>query len=212
MPAPGQRIHRRARGASASCTKNSFSAGHLGDAGASSSTASVWKLSTISPSARMVRRLHDAPGVTPSVDMTPPGQRLVSDAQPARAARARPSPPGRRRRGRRRRARRHAMLLHTSTRSVPSACITSNLRSARSMLRVRCGSGIASKSRNGWKIVIARPRPFGDAPHVRGRSVEGQQIVLEHFDAVEADGGGGIQLFRQRAAQGDCGDGLRMAC
>jgi hypothetical protein len=53
---------------------------------------------------------------------------------------------------------------------------------------------------------------FRDGTHVRGRSVEGQQIILEHFDAVESDRGGGIQLFRQRAAQGYCGDGFRIAC
>ena len=33
----------------------------------------------------------------------------------------------------------------------------SNLRSARSKARARCGSGMPSKSRNGWNSVISSP-------------------------------------------------------
>src|SRR5665213_3587440 len=49
-------------------------------------------------------------------------------------------------------------LLHTISRSQPSSCIKSNLRSARSKVRVRCGSGMPSKSRNGWKVMALSPR------------------------------------------------------
>src|SRR5665213_2402724 len=49
-------------------------------------------------------------------------------------------------------------LLHTISRSQPSSCMTSNLRSARSKARPRCGSGMPSKSRNGWNVAIFRPR------------------------------------------------------
>ena len=85
----------------------------------------------------------------PKVDVAAPGQGLVADAQAAAGGAL--GHLGQVRRG----AESSSMaagwvLLHTSVRSVPSACMTSNFRSARSMLRARCGSGIASKSRNGW--------------------------------------------------------------
>src|SRR5262252_8532812 len=49
-------------------------------------------------------------------------------------------------------------LEHTSRRSHPSSCMTSNLRSARANTRSRLSAGMPSKSRNGWKAMIARPR------------------------------------------------------
>jgi len=48
------------------------------------------------------------------------------------------------------------MLLQINIRSVRSSCISANLRSARAKLRLRCGSGMPSKSRNGWKAQIFR--------------------------------------------------------
>ena len=51
-----------------------------------------------------------------------------------------------------------ATFEQTQRRLVPSSDIRSNLRRARSMLRVRCGSGIASKSRSGCSAMMARPR------------------------------------------------------
>jgi hypothetical protein len=49
-------------------------------------------------------------------------------------------------------------LLQTRRRSQPSSCITSNFRSARANTLLRCGSGIPSKSRNGWKAIVRSPR------------------------------------------------------
>src|SRR5215218_5433537 len=37
--------------------------------------------------------------------------------------------------------------------------MTSNLRSARANTLERCGSGMPSKSRNGWKVIVSSPRP-----------------------------------------------------
>ena len=46
--------------------------------------------------------------------------------------------------------------------------MTSNLRSARSKARLRCGSGRPSKSRNGWNSVIASPASRAMRPTSRG--------------------------------------------
>ncbi len=49
-------------------------------------------------------------------------------------------------------------LLQTSNKSQPSSCIRSNFRSARSKVRCRCGSGMPSKSRNGWNVMARSPK------------------------------------------------------
>ena len=46
----------------------------------------------------------------------------------------------------------------TSISGAPSACIRSNLRSARSRLLRKASSGMPSKSRNGWNRSMPRPR------------------------------------------------------
>ena len=43
--------------------------------------------------------------------------------------------------------------------------------------------------------------------HVGGRAVEGQQIVLEDLDVLEAGGGDGLELLDQTAAQTHRGNG-----
>jgi hypothetical protein len=60
------------------------------------------------------------------------------------------------------------ILLQISIRSVCSSCIRSNLRSARAKLRARCGSGMPSKSRNGWNAQIESPRSRHIWPTSRG--------------------------------------------
>src|SRR5215212_619272 len=50
-----------------------------------------------------------------------------------------------------------ATLLQIINRSQPSSPIRSNLRSARAKVRLRCGSGMPSKSRKGWNVTIFRP-------------------------------------------------------
>ena len=59
-------------------------------------------------------------------------------------------------------------LLQISSRSVPSSCIRSNLRSIRVKFRERCGSGMPSKSRNGWNAQIESPRSRHIVPTSRG--------------------------------------------
>ena len=119
--------------------------------------ARVWKTVEDQADVGMIGAAHDLPGVAMVVDVPAPGQRLVADPQPRLAARspssrksaaARSMPP----------SATGETLEQTSIRSVPSSCIRSNLRSARSKARLRCGSGRPSKSRNGWNSVISRPR------------------------------------------------------
>src|SRR5439155_3653526 len=50
------------------------------------------------------------------------------------------------------------VLEQTSISGTPSSCIRSNLRSARSRLRLNNSSGMPSKSRNGWYRSSAKPR------------------------------------------------------
>jgi hypothetical protein len=47
---------------------------------------------------------------------------------------------------------------HTRTRSVPSCCMTSNLRSARRRFAASTSGRTASKSRKGWYRSMDRPR------------------------------------------------------
>src|SRR6478736_9732137 len=49
-------------------------------------------------------------------------------------------------------------LLHTSSRSQPSSCIRSNLRSALENTLDPAGSGMPSKSRKGWNVIVVNPR------------------------------------------------------
>ena len=109
------------------------------------------------PHRRMVRPPHDLPGVAIVGDMPPPGQRLEPhlDAEPLRdlpelaQIRRRPVDPAEaRRRDVGADEDRAAPRARSSART--SAC-------ARSKPRLRCGSGIPSKSRNGWKATISSP-------------------------------------------------------
>ena len=143
-------------GASASWTMKMRSPGMARIVSTSILRASVWKESRISPMFGMVGAPDDLPGVAMVADVAAPGERLVADAQ---AALRRPlaelaeivggAVDAAERSG--------ETLEQTSIRSVPSSSIRSNLRSARSKARARCGSGIPSKSRKGWNSVISRP-------------------------------------------------------
>ena len=102
-------------------------------------------------------------------------------------------------------------LLQTIRRSQPSSSITSNLRSARANTLDRCGSGMPSKSRNGWKVIVSRPEILDHAPRFGRRTVERQKIVFEDLDALELRGRDGFDLLGQSAAQADGGDGFAHA-
>src|SRR5688572_26430782 len=90
----------------------------------------------------------------------------------------------------------------TSMRSVPSACMTSNLRSARSKARLRCGSGMPSKSRKGWKAVTSRPA----SRTIRPTGGVGEKIILEDFDALEPRSADRVELLLQVAGKGNGGN------
>ena len=120
---------------------------------------------------RMVGAAHDFPGIAMVIDVTAPGQRFVSHTQSAPSgAFAKLVEVGRRavdapeRRG--------ETLEQASMRSVPSCCMRSNFRSARSKVRARCGSGMPSKSRKGWNRVMLQPVVEHHRARLRGRAIE----------------------------------------
>ena len=94
-----------------------------------------------------------------------------------------------------------ATLLQIIKRSVPSSCMTSNLRSARSMARSRRPGGMPSKSRNGCRVTMSSPSSRAGAAHVRRRAVEGYEVVLEDLDRVELGVGDGFELLAECAAE-----------
>lgn len=105
----------------------------------------------------MIGAAHDLPGVAIVVDVPAPGQCLIGDADAApgcslaELAEIGGGPVDAAERVR-------SALLQIISRSQPSSCITSNLRSARAKARLRWGSGMPSKSRKGWKVTICKPR------------------------------------------------------
>ena len=94
-------------------------------------------------------------------------------------------------------------LLQIISRSVPSSCMTSNLRSARAKARSRWPAGMPSKSRNGCRVTMSRPSSPAGVADVGRRAVERDEIVLEDLHRVEFGGGDGFELLAQGAAQGD---------
>ena len=160
----------------------------------------------------MVGALDDRPRLAVTVDLPAPGERLVADAQVA------PAPRARRARGAARpRAPRLAMTSgdvfeHTSINCAPSACITSNLRSARSRLRRNAASGDAFEIAERLVELAGEPEIGGHGAHVGRRAVVVDEIVLEQLEAVEARGGDGLELFPQRAAHRNGGDRSTHRC
>ena len=149
MAAPGQDIHVEPRRIG-QLHEEDLVARHLGEAGRVVPKRQRVEAVHDQPERRMIDLAHDVPGLPPQRHVAAKGERLVADAQAAPRRRARRLPQGPPRPAQESSIAAGCMLLHTSTRSVPSACMTSNLRSARSRLRVRCGSGMHSKSRSGW--------------------------------------------------------------
>ena len=175
-PWPGKqrkcRLHdstsRSSCGASASCTRKMRSPGIEPIGAHRKAGRERVKAVEQRPIDGMIGPPHDLPGVAVIVDVAAPGQRLEADTQGlAVAAR---SPSARKSSAARSMPPSEAgeTLLQISSRSVPSSCIRSNLRSARAKLRARCGSGMPSKSRNGWNAQIARPRSRHRLPTSRG--------------------------------------------
>src|SRR5260370_20154511 len=73
-----------------------------------------------------------------------------------------------------------ATLLQIIKRSAPSSCMTSNLRSARSMARSRRPGGRPSKSRNGCRVTMSSP----SAAHARRTSAGVPSKVIRSFSKI----------------------------
>ena len=157
---------------------------------------------------RVIGVLHDVPGLAPSVDVPAPGEGLVADAQPAfRGALG------------------HLGEVGGGARGVVDGggldvAADQDEIGAERLHDVELALGaveIAGAQRIGRRLEIAEgledrdgeAEPVGDRAHVGGGAGEGQQVVLEDLDGVEADGGGRLELFRQGAAERDGGDRFR---
>src|SRR5882672_1011468 len=96
-------------------------------------------------------------------------------------------------------------------RSQPSSAIRSNLRSARENAFARSGSGIPSKSRNGWKVTAARPRSLilrptcAGAPSNDNRSFSKISTPLKRAAAIASSFSLRVPL-RQTVAMAVCND------
>ena len=190
-------------GASASCTMKILSPGM--DADRVGVDLARQRVEAVEDQADVgvIGAAHDLPGVAMVVDVPAPGQRLVADAHAGARARARPVRGSRRRRGRCRpaqRARRWSRPASGRCRAPASARTCAGRGRRRGS---RCGSGRPSKSRNGWNSVISRPRSRAMRPTSRGARAEGQEVVLEDLDAVEAGRRDGLELFAEIAADRD---------
>ena len=91
-------------------------------------------------------------------------------------------------------------LLHTRMRSVPSACITSNLRLIRSRLRASWAALTLEVAKRLEQHDV-EAEIGGHAPDVGRRSIEVDEVVFEDFDAVEACGLDGGEFLGERAGQ-----------
>ncbi len=158
------------------------------------------------PDRGMIGAAHDLPGIAVVVDMPSPGQRLVSDAQ---AARPRPlaqfveirgGPVDSAERGRRDVAADQQKigpkLLHQVEFALGAGETARTLRLAHALEIAERLEGA-----NGEPEIPAEPADLA------GARAERQQIVLEDLDRVEARGRDGAQLFIERAAERNGGDG-----
>ena len=157
---------------------------------------------------RMIGGLDDLPGMFPCADVMAPGQRLEPDPQAACS-----------------RAFRHLRQIGCCSRVVVDGrggdIATDQQKVGAELLHdVELAFGavhVAGALRLRHRLEVAERLEAGDRQaeafcqiaHVLRRAVERKKVVLEDFDPVEADGGGGLQLFGQRAAEGDGGDRLR---
>jgi hypothetical protein len=154
---------------------------------------------------RMVGGLHQLPGTAELVDVAPPRQRLVADAEAAsrRTFAERAQVGGRDavvvdRIGRDVAADQHqvgAELLHHVELRLGAIEV---LRHARARRRLEVAERLEQQD--------AQAEVGRDAPHFGGRAVEIHQVVLEDLDAVEPRGRDRGELFHQRAAERDRGD------
>ena len=150
-------------GASAICRKKIFSPGMSAMPAGSSFSDRVWKLSRIKPSAgwsarRTISQACPYSEVTrPQASASKPTRRPRRAARSASACSCAAASAGSS-------ATSGEVLEQHSMSDAPMACMTSNLRSARSRLRRNCASGMPSKSRKGWYRSMVRPRSAAMRP------------------------------------------------
>jgi len=206
MPAPAERVHRQFRRVG-QLHEEQFFARHVGDAGGVVADGESVEGIDDQAECRMRRLLHDPPGVPPAVDVAAPGQRLVADAQAARRRAVRHR--GEVGRGARvvRRRQRRGVAAHQQQIGAERL---HHVELALGAIHVAGALHLRHRLEIAERLVDldGQPEFLADRAHVGGGAVEREQIGLEHLDAVEAGGGGRLQLLRQRAAERDGRDRL----
>ena len=155
----------------------------------------------------MIGPLDDVPGVFPGVDVPSPGQRLVPDAKAA---------PGGAFRHFGQIGSRPDIVVDGARLHVAAHQHQIGAQLLHDVELALCAIQVAYPDILRHRLEVAegledgdlQPEPFGDAPDIGWRPVIGQQVVFEDFNAIEPDGGGGLQLLRQGAAEGYGGDRL----
>ena len=158
------------------------------------------------PDRRMIGRLHNLPRMAEFIDLAPPGERLVPDAEaaPRRTLAERAQVFGgdrvvADRVGRSVAAHQHqvgAELLHH---------VELGFGAVEVLRHPRAGRGL--EVAEGLEQQNAQAEVAADRLHLGGRAVEIEQVVLENLYPVEAGRRDGLQLFDQRAAERHSGDG-----
>ena len=118
------------------------------------------------PDGRMVRAPHDLPGVAVIVDVPAPGQRLEADAQPALCgALAKLVEIGRGAVDAAERVRRDVAAHQQQVAAEFLHQVELALGALENAL-ARGGSGMPSKSRKGWKVMVSSPRSATMRAHI----------------------------------------------
>ena len=158
------------------------------------------------PDGGVVGAADHLPGVAVVVDVPAPGERLEADAQAAlRRPLAELAKVGRRAVDAAERIRRDVGADEQEVAGELLHHVELALRAREDLgaLRLRHALEIAE----GLEGDGLQPE-VGDHPaHVGGRAVEGQEVVLEDLDALEAGGRDGFQLLVEGAAEANGGDG-----
>ena len=130
----------------------------------------------------MIGASHDLPGIAVVVDVASPGQRLDSRRASRALRRARPA------RGNIRRAidatERDRRDVAADQQQIGRQFLHQvELAFGAREMRARCGSGMPSKSRNGWNRRSQDRDPGSSWPTSRGLPPNDEQVVLENLDA-----------------------------
>ncbi len=159
----------------------------------------------------MIGAAHHLPGVAIVADVPSPGQGLEGNAKaPSRRALAKLAEVGRRTVDAAKRVGRHIAADHQEIAAQFGHQVE---------LALGAGEGFrAQRFRHPLKVAkgLERDRRKAEvldpASDLRRGAIEGQQVVLEDLDPLEAGGGNRFELFIERAAQANGGDGSLQRC